>query len=168
MEAPICKSCLSSSELCESCHSRVREMGLTEVTLSFFREVRKLAKKDRGLRRIKLLDAAMEDNLLAVTVPRGHGGVLIGKHGRVAKKLERKVGKKLRVLEVPHDYYDIAISLLKPARVLGINKLFLPNGKEKYRIRVQKWDMIKLPSDINSLENLLTKFMGKEATLYFE
>ncbi|GBE54987.1 MAG TPA: hypothetical protein ENH28_01070 [Euryarchaeota archaeon] len=120
------------------------------------------------LQKVHLLGAELEDNLLVVLVKKGEGGVIIGRHGKVAKHLEKMLGKKIRVLEVPYSYYDAALSILKPARILGINLLFQLKGKERYKVRVQKWGMIKLPSDISSLEKLLTRFMGKEVVLYFE
>ncbi len=120
------------------------------------------------LKKVHLLGAELEDNLLVVLVKKGEGGVIIGRHGKVAKHLEKMLGKKIRVLEVPYNYYDAALSILKPARILGINLLFQLKGKERYKVRLQKWGAVKLPSDISSLEKLLTRFMGKEVVLYFE
>jgi len=168
MEAPICESCLSSSQLCQECQSRVEERGLSSSAIELFRELRRLSREDRGLQGIRLIDAKEEDGLIAVTVPSGEGGFLIGKKGKVAKKLEQRVKRRLRVVEEPLSHYGIAVSLLKPARVLGINKLFLPQSREKYKVRVHKWDMVRLPGDISSLEKMLTRFMGEEVILYFE
>ncbi len=159
---------MSSSELCDNCRDKIRELGIPEESIDFFREVKKLSQRDRGLQKVHLLGAELEDNLIVGLVGKGEAGYIIGRRGKVAKKLEKKLKKRVRILEVPYDYYDAALSILKPARILGINLLFLPQGKEKYKVRLQKWDMVKLPSDINSLEKLLTKFMGKEVILYFE
>ncbi len=139
-----------------------------EFTQKFVEEVKRLAERDRLLRRVKIHTTVVENNLMVVVVNRGEAGVLIGRRGKVARTLERKLKKKIRFVEAPYDIYSIAVSILKPARVLGINRLFLPGGEEKLKIRLAKWDLLKLPSDIPSLERVLKRFMGKDVQLYFE
>jgi transcription antitermination factor NusA-like protein len=64
---------------------------------------------------------------------------------------------KVRVLEKTNSIKNSAVQLLSPARVLGVNTVWMPDGSVQYVIRVSKSEKRLLPAEAQLLESALTK-----------
>ena len=76
---------------------------------------------------------------------------------KIARILQEKLNMKVRVLEKTNNIKSSAVQLLSPARVLGVNTVWMPDGSVQYVIRVSRTERKLLPAEAQVLESALTK-----------
>ncbi len=86
---------------------------------------------------------AYDMNSFILILVRGEIGRLIGKNGKVLRAFRQAVGKPIRIVEIDVDLKKTIQDLFGGVRVIGINKLFKPDGVV-YRIVVARKDIRKL------------------------
>jgi len=87
----------------------------------------------------------------------------------VSKALQEKLKvKTVRIVEKVNDLKASASQLLSPARVLGVNTLWLPDGTVQYVVRVAKNEKRFLPSGTTELERALSKLYSTTVKIRVE
>ncbi|MFQ6136590.1 MAG: transcription elongation factor NusA [Candidatus Hydrothermarchaeales archaeon] len=168
MEVAICEICLKRGILCPGCEKRLKNGEITQLDVEIAKLLHSLTSTFRGLRNLRLKRSiGAGEMVILVTDPRDVGA-LIGKGGKIAKILSERLDKKVRVVGDSKDNLVIARDLISPARVLGVNVLYPPNGKERYKVRVSKKEASRLPSDDSTLEKILGELTGKDIIISLE
>lgn len=168
MKIPLDYLCVKSGLLCNRCQSLVDsgevdsfEIKVMEVLLELEETQFKELKDSTYYKSIKV------DNLLILLVGSGPS-MTIQKWIKVAKALQDKLGMKARIIEKTNSIKSSAIQLLSPARVLGVNTVWLPDGSVQYVIRVSKNEKRLLPADALSLESILSKIHATRVRIRVE
>ncbi len=165
MEYPICEICLKTGILCSGCEEKLAKGEITRLEVELATILYRLEKKHKTLSEINRVKTLEENDLVVLITEEGKAGVLIGKGGKIAKIISKKLKRKIRVVEDTKDYRRIAQDLLAPARVIGVNIVYPPNESSKFKVLVAKQDITKLPASITTLERLLAKLLGKEVVV---
>jgi len=84
---------------------------------------------------------------------------------RLAKNLSNKLGLKVKIVNKSSDVKQIAASLLYPARILGINTVWLPDGSTHYVIRIPRSDSRILQNNREIYERILSQIIGQEVEI---
>ncbi|AWR97354.1 transcription elongation factor NusA [Acidianus sulfidivorans JP7] len=157
MKIPLDYLCVKSGLLCNRCQSLVDsgevdpyEIKVMEALIELEETQFKELKDSTYYKSIKI------NNLLILLVGSGPS-MTIQKWIKVAKALQDKLGVKVRIIEKSNNIKSSAVQLLSPARVLGVNTVWLPDGSVQYVIRVSKNERKLLPADAVSLESILSK-----------
>ncbi|ARM75999.1 transcription elongation factor NusA [Acidianus manzaensis] len=157
MKIPLDYLCVKSGLLCNRCQSLVDsgevdpfEVKVMEALLELEDTQFKELKDSTYYKSIKV------NNLLILLVGSGPS-MTIQKWIKVAKALQDKLGMKVRIIEKSSNIKSSAVQLLSPARVLGVNTVWLPDGSVQYVIRVSRNERRLLPADAVSLESILSK-----------
>ena len=92
---------------------------------------------------------------------------------RLARKIENALSEKLggtRVRIVPRagDIRTLAVHLLYPARVLGVNYVYMPDGSVEYVVRVSRRDRRRVEPQREFLERVLSELAGHKVRIRFE
>ena len=82
--------------------------------------------------------------------------------------MTKHLGKKIRIIEDTDNEKKIIQDLIHPARLLGINIMYLPDGKKKYKLRIATGDEKKIPSTKTHLQTLISEFVNKKMEIIFE
>ncbi|EZQ03788.1 transcription elongation factor NusA [Candidatus Acidianus copahuensis] len=158
MKIPLDYLCVKSGLLCNRCQSLVDrgevenfEIKVMEALLDLEESQFKELKESTYYKAIKV-----NNNLLILLVGSGPG-MTIQKWVKVAKALQDKLGMKVRIMEKTNNIKSSAVQLLSPARVLGVNTVWLPDGSVQYVIRVSRNETRLLPADTLVLESALSK-----------
>ncbi|MGD2247071.1 MAG: transcription elongation factor NusA [Candidatus Methanofastidiosia archaeon] len=167
MKAPICDVCLKSGILCLGCEEKLKKGTITELDVKISKLLYQL-EKENHIRDITFVKAVESKSLIVIIVGEGEIGNLIGKGGKTVKFLQRSVRKKIRIIEDTDDFKKIIQDLLHPARVLGINILYLPSDEKKYKVRVPKEDERRIPTSVKSAEEILSKLVNLPIEIAFE
>jgi transcription antitermination factor NusA-like protein len=167
MKAPICDVCLKSGILCLGCEEKLKRGTITELDVKISKLLYQL-EKENHIRDITFVKAVESKSLIVIIVGEGEIGNLIGKGGKTVKFLQRSVRKKIRIIEDTDDFKKIIMDLLHPARVLGINILYLPSEEKKYKVRVPKEDERRIPTSVKSAEEILSKLVNLPIEIAFE
>jgi transcription antitermination factor NusA-like protein len=167
MKAPICDICLKSGILCLGCEEKVKKGIITELDVKISKHLYEL-EQEHHIRDITFVKAVESKSLIVIIVGEGDIGNLIGKGGKTVKSLQRALKKKIRIIEDTDDVRKIIQDLLHPARILGMNILYLPSGEKTYKIRVPKEDERRIPTNVQSAEEIISKLTNLTIQISFE
>ncbi len=115
-------------------------------------------KEFKFLKDITYVKTIWLNNMTIVIIkPAGHRPVELK---RLAKALSEKLGERVQVVEQTKDLKRLAAELMSPARVSGVNMVWLPDGTVQYVVRVSRFDAKMLPAEPKVIEEALTKILG--------
>ncbi len=168
MELPICEICVKEDILCPSCEEKLRKGEITEIDVKLSKLIYKLSEKYPGIRGISIKKTIDMGNLLVLIVGKNEIGNLIGKGGSIIKRIKKEVKRKIKVLEETENEKKLVQDVLLPARVQGINIVYMRDGTQEYKVRIPKEDMQALPADVQTIEKLLKRVTKKDMKVIFE
>ncbi|AWR94322.1 transcription elongation factor NusA [Acidianus brierleyi] len=157
MKIPLDYLCVKSGLLCNRCQSLVDSGQVDSFEINVMKILLDL--EDTQFKELKdstYYKAIKVNNLLILLVSSGPS-MTIQKWIKVAKVLQEKLGMKVRIIEKTSNIKSSAVQLLSPARVLGVNTVWLPDGSVQYVIRVSRTERRLLPADALVLESALSK-----------
>ena len=143
MKFPICSVCLKNNLLCNACAERVGEKEIKIDEIKMYRRLNRLLKDQKTLKDIEIKRVVGNDMLLIVT-EKNDAAKLIGRDGRIVKKLAKELGRLVRVVEKPSELKNFVNDVFFTVPILGINVVYKTEG-ELYRIRIPKSERTKLP-----------------------
>lgn len=173
MKLPLDYVCIKSGILCPRCQLLIRSRTVEEFEIELMKTLLELEENNpefKFLRNLTYVKAIKSSNMLVLLVKKHEGNIPHNSLVKLARVLGDKLGKiKVRVIDKTHgDLKSIASQLLSPARVLGINTLWLPDGTTQYVIRVPRYDNRYLPSSREVLEFILMTIIGHQVRIRVE
>ncbi|HDD26170.1 MAG TPA: transcription elongation factor NusA [Acidilobales archaeon] len=173
MRIPLDYVCVKSGILCPRCQSLVRSGAIEEFEVDLMKMLLELEEGNpefRFLRNLTYVKAIKSGNFLVLMVKRHGGPIPHNSLVKLARVLSDRLGKiRVRVIDKTQgDLKSIATQLLSPARVLGINILWLPDGTTQHVIRVPRFDNRYLPYSREVLEQILTSIIGHPVRIRIE
>lgn len=166
MKFPICSVCLKNNILCNACAKKVRELGIKLDEIKVYRLLNRLLKHERSLREVEI-KRAVGKNLLLIVTRKEDVSKLIGKNGKIVKKLARELKRPVRIVEQPSDLRDFVNDVFFTVPIMGVNIVYKPEG-ELYRIRIPKSERTKLPISSDLFSNISKSLFGVDADVVFE
>jgi len=168
MKTPICDICLKSGILCSGCREKLSSGLITDLDVLVSKQLFLLSGEYNIPRTITFFKAFEEGGAVIVVVNAEDVGSIIGKGGKIIKQLQRNIGQKVRVVAHTTDSKKIAEDLLYPARVTGVNRLYLPSGEIRKKLRIHMRDKKKLPMDLKSVETIIQKMTNESVEIIAE
>jgi transcription antitermination factor NusA-like protein len=159
--------CLKSNILCSGCGHKLKEGKISPLDVKVSRILFELARKHRGLGKINFRRAIEAKGLTVLLVGRGEISLVVGKGGKIIRKLIESLHSKVRVIEEGADIHKQVQDIVTPAKVRGINILYSSRGAE-YRVRIPRANLKLLPASIDALQGLFAKLTDKNIKLVFE
>ncbi|MEB3825713.1 MAG: transcription elongation factor [Desulfurococcales archaeon] len=117
------------------------------------------------LRNSEYVKAYMLDGFLVILIRiRGHEGFSLS---RAAREIARRVNARyVKIIDYRgKDLRYLARQLVSPAKVYGVNIVYMPDGSTVYTIRVSRRDMNRLPIDKELLEKALSTIYGEPVSI---
>ncbi len=91
---------------------------------------------------------------------------LFTRHSRlIENKLRERLGINVKIIPKANDIRGIAMHLLYPARILGINTLWLVDGSIEYVVRIPLRDEKRLGNVKDIYEKVLSEIVGKRVKI---
>lgn len=151
---PICNVCAKTGILCNVCEKKLAEGKITPLDVELSKILHELG--DGEIEFTKAIETG--DNVIILS-PKESLGKIIGRSGATIRVISRRLGKQVRVVG-SGDLHEMIYDFTSPAKVLGINKVYKPDGSVSQRIRISVRDKVKLrlsPEDITKLISSLSK-----------
>jgi transcription antitermination factor NusA-like protein len=157
LRIPLDVICVKTGILCPSCQRKVDE-GLVqpyEVDI-----MRKLLELEEEVKQLKNLEYVKSYDLGSVLIV-----VLKGEQvdpeviRKIRQALSKALDRKVRVVIKVPEAREVASQVLIPLTVKGVNVVWMPDGTEKYVVRV-KGPIRKLPAPKEELEKVLSDILG--------
>jgi transcription antitermination factor NusA-like protein len=162
MKAPICGVCLRSGMLCRKCREKVELGKVTETDIRVSSALLQLSVSIKSLRDVTVEHAVESDNMLVIVCARGDAARIIGKSGLTVKRLERELGKPVRIVQGGGDVREFITDLLHPVPVEGINVVYRPQG-EVLRVIAGRGPGPRVPA--GDLKSIVGALFGKDVEL---
>lgn len=157
----ICKICLQSDYLCSACAQKLESGKITATDVVVSRALFKLSKDMKNFE-ADFIDAIDTDNMIIILCNGKDMGAIIGKGGKNISKLEKLLGKKVRVVQHTSDEKEMIKSIIG-VPIFAINKIYDPD--EALKMRVEKKYMKKVDK---SAVQAAKKIIGKDVKIVFE
>jgi len=154
--------------LCPGCTAKIKDGELSDNDLEIAKELYRLSQENKGLKDVKFKRSIKVGNLIIILIEAGEIGSIIGKGGNVIRGLSKKLNKKIRVIEESKDVKKVSADLLYPAKVYGINIVYMPDGTIIKRLRLGKEFERKLPIATKSVKEILLLVTGENVDIVFE
>jgi len=166
---PICKICAISGVLCGACTENVETGKITSLDIEYTKELIELEKKFKVLEEITFTKASEIADMVVLQVGKGDLTRISGQRGKILRELEKSYPeKRFRFIEKTKDIKKVLENLVAPARILGINQIYLPTGETESKVRIYRSDQKKLPASIEILEDIVYSLTNEHIRIAFE
>jgi transcription antitermination factor NusA-like protein len=140
------------------------EINTDEVKM--YRRLNKFLSNQKTLEGIEI-KRVIGSNMLLIITEKNDAAKLIGKDGRIVKKLAKELGQSVRIVEQPAELKDFVNDVFFTVPILGINVVYKSEG-EVYRIRIPKTDRTKLPVSSEIFANVSKALFHVDTEVVFE
>lgn len=166
MKYPICSVCLKNNILCNACAEKAERMKIDVEEIKMYRLLNKLLTNQKTLENVEI-KRIVGSNMLLIITEKNDAAKLIGKEGRIVKKLTKGLGQQVRVVEQPTELKDFVNDVFFTVPILGINVVYKAEG-EVYRIRIPKSERTKLPVSSEIFVNVSKTLFHVDTEVVFE
>jgi len=152
--------CVKSGVLCPRCQSLVDSGKVGREEVGVMRALIEAEENDsefKWLKKTRYVKSYFADDMVVVVLEAG--GVSPYQVMRLARRLGELLGKKVKVVTSQGDAKTMVGQILYPARVSGINTLWLPDGSTRYTVRVPRYELKHLPAPAETIENILSQIL---------
>ncbi|WP_228546758.1 transcription elongation factor [Hyperthermus butylicus] len=163
--------CVKSGVLCPRCQSLIDTGAVEEREVDIMKVLIELEESEG----VQLLKKAtyyktyfIDNDMVIIVMDLGVGTSvpIFTRYARqVEQKLREKLGTRVKIIPKASDVRGLATHLLYPARVLGVNTLWLPDGSIEYVVRIPRRDEERLGKAKELYERILTELLGKRTRI---
>lgn len=171
MRIPLDHICVRSGVLCPRCQGLVDSRVVESYEVDVMRVLLDLEDKPE----FKFLKDAVYHktlklaDLLVITIQLPDSLTNQRLINKLDKQLSEVLGIKVRVIDKSvNNIRSIAFQLVTPARISGINTLWLPDGSVQYIVRIPKSDSRYLPASKEVIEEVLSTLVGNSVRIRTE
>jgi len=167
VKIPLDHICVKSGILCPRCQALIEEGVVDSYEVDVMRALIEMEESSvRELRDVEYIKTYMEGNLVVIVLKGKLPPQVLSK---IARNLSEKFeGRRVKVALKSRDLRQVASQVLYPARILGINTLWLPDGSVQYIIRVPRSEQRIIREFKEEFEKILSKIMGSVVEIRFE
>lgn len=163
MKIPLDHVCVRTGVLCPRCQRLVESGEVEKYEVDVMRELLNLEERPdfKFLKDAKYVKSILTRNMLVLIIEAADSNIHPRILGRLGRALSEKLNTRVRVINKAHgDLREIARQLMYPARVIGVNTLWLPDGTVEHIVRIPRSDSRYLPANTAVLEDILSKITG--------
>lgn len=167
MEFPLCLFDLKTGILCSRCEAKIRAGLYDDFDIKVMRLLLEFEKSFPQLQKAGYVKAVNGDETVFIVLKEGSLRSFDFRNlVALRKKLSEKFGKHVRVVEDSPEVSKFIERVAVPARVVAINKIWLPDGSEEMRVILDHERNLK--AGINSLIQVVGKVKGVKLRVDFE
>ncbi|MDI9608952.1 MAG: transcription elongation factor NusA [Candidatus Verstraetearchaeota archaeon] len=165
MKTPICYFCAKSGVLCPRCQEKLDKGEITQADVEVSKWFIDHEVKNPQLKDYSILRTVKLPNMVIVMVSGGGNKALLSK---VSKQLSDEKRTSVRIVEKTSSIKRLLEQIVTPARVMGANTVWLPDGSWESTIKMPKSDMRKMPIDPRSAEEAIRILTGEVIHIVFD
>lgn len=167
MEFPLCVFDLKSGIFCPRCEEKLRKGLYDEFDVKVMKLLLELEKSFPQLHDAGYIKAVNGEETIFIVLREGSLRAFDQRTLLVLrKKLKEKLGKHVRVVEDDHDVSRFIEKVVVPARIVAVNKIWLPDGSEEMRVVLDHERNLK--AGVNSATQVVKKVKGINIRIDFE
>lgn len=168
MKLPMCLTCLRSGVYCQQCQQKLNNGEITPLDLTIANALVNLENRIAVIKNITYNRAIEIGNIVIVQISKKSLNLIADQKSKITQALEKELNKKVKILQKTNKPKSLADELLAPARVKGVNKIWLPDGTSETIIRLNAEDQEKLPAKCSQLQSTMAELLGGYVRINFE
>lgn len=163
---PVCKTCVSGS-LCFSCQERFDKGFITQFDIDLAVDLLEMESEDHPeLKTASLYNAVDVGDIVFLVVGKGN----ISKN----KYRPELLNKIKELYEIPRlmliekgSVKSMIEQIIEPAKLLGVNEIFIPTGDKEYRVVISDEDRDKIQIPVELLEKACSQIIRGDTKIQF-
>lgn len=168
MQTPLCSICLENDDiLCNGCRAKLEDGDINEAEVEVSRLLNNLSTNIDNLEDVTIKRIYSLDDAMIIVTAEGDGPKVVGRNGRVVKKIAERFDKSIRVVEDTGDEHKIIEKLLAPVEYNGINKVYKPEGEER-KVVVDQDQKPRVPFKEDAFRTIVKDLTDEDLSLSFE
>ncbi len=153
MEIPVCVFDLKTGIFCERCEEKIRRGEVSELDIKVMRTLLELEKNFHQLQSMCYVKSVDTKDAIVVMLRNGNLSMISQQTLITLKrKLSDILGKNIKLVEDSPDIGRFLEPLVAPARIVAINKIWLPDNSMEIRIILDDERRLKL--GVESLQEI--------------
>ncbi len=145
MEMPVCAFDLRTGIFCERCEEKVRRGEVSELDIRVMKSLLELEKTFHQLQSMCYVKSVDTKDTIAVVLRNGNLNAMSQQSlASLRRKLSDILGKNVKLIEDSSDIGRFLEPLVAPARIVAINKIWLPDNSMEIRIILDEERGLKL------------------------
>ena len=167
MEFPVCSFDLKSGIFCPKCEAKIRSGEVTELDVQVMKLLQELEKSIPQLGGLSYRKSVQSGDFVLVVLDEGSLAKLTPpQQANIRKKLSEALGANVRLAEDSRDINRFIQSLVTPARVTLVNRIWLPDQSEEIRVVLDNERALRIRPEV--IEEVVGKVKGVTVRLDFE
>ncbi|UXD21364.1 transcription elongation factor [Ignicoccus pacificus DSM 13166] len=169
LRIPLDTICVKTGILCPSCQRKVDEGEVQEYEVDVMRKLLELENEIKELKNATYVKSYDLGNLLIVVLKMDEWDTDLVR--KIRQALSRALDRRVRVVIKTPEPREVASQLLIPLTVRGVNVVWLPDGTQKYVVRVSRGFSRRgprLPAPKEELEKVLSDILGAPIEIRFD
>ncbi len=167
MKLPICYFDAKTKILCPTCMEKLERGEITQLDVDLAHDFVELEEKEfPQLKHAEFHRAIRIDNVTFIIV-KSSSEITETIWRKIARKLARTYGR-VRIIEKTDDKKQMIQKIVFPARVIGINIVYYPDGTSEHYVRIPARDFKKLPYPAQVIEKAIEQITGIKAKIISE
>lgn len=168
METPLCSVCIENDDiLCNGCRSRLEDGELTDVDVELSRLLYDLSDRIGTLEDVEVKETLQTANAIVILTAEGDGPKVVGRNGRVVKKIAERFDKSIRVVEDTGAVQKVVDKLLSPVEYRDIRIVHRPDGEERKVIVDEDYEP-RVPFTQEDFGDVVEDLAGERVILSYE
>ena len=167
MELPLCSFDLRTGIFCPRCSEKLERGFYNDLDVRVMRLFLELEKKFTKLQKAGYVKSVDGGGTIFVILRSGDlGRFEVREIAQLRKILSEELGKHVRLIEDNPDPLKFLESVAAPARVVAVNKIWLPDGSEETRVIFDHERNLRVGEE--ALKKLMEEVKGMKMTIDFE
>ena len=167
MELPLCSFDLRTGMFCPRCSEKLRRGLYTDLDVRVMRILLELEKRVTKLQKTGYVKSVDGGDTIFIIFRNGDLGKFeIREVAQLRKILGDELGKHVRLIEDHPDPLKFLEGVAAPARIVAVNKIWLPDGSEETRVIFDHERNLKVGEE--ALKKLLEEVKGMRLMIDFE
>lgn len=158
---------MKSEILCNGCQRRVDSGEVPEEAVDVLRMLHELSDSIPSLKDVNIERVMSNDDVFIMITEEGDAPKLVGRRGKIVKKIADMVDKPVRILDDSQDLEEVVTNLISPVDIKAINTLYTPEGESK-KVIVDREDENRVPVSKKLFKDIVDDLTSVECFLSFE
>jgi len=163
MKFPVCNQCITKQKLCEKCNNA----AITAEELEDYKKIQNALRGEKHLKDVEIKRVFSDEKVMVITCRKEDVPTLIGKNGIIAKKIEKKVKKAVRIASHEDEFENFTKDVLFPSNIIGINIVY-DGEKEIYNVRLHEIERYLMKINPEFFKQIAEEIYKRQVNLYFE
>jgi transcription antitermination factor NusA-like protein len=157
LRIPLDTICVKTGILCPSCQRKVDEGEVEKYEIEIMKKLLELEEEIRELKNAIYVKSYDLGNIVVIVLKSEE--LDMERLRKVRQAISKILNRKVRIILKSSEPREVASQLLLPLTVKGVNVVWLPDGSQKYVVRVSKGGSRRAPR-LPAPKELLEKVLG--------